>query len=243
MGRERDDEEKPGRSGPRPANDQATPDEITPAAAAPDGGVPAEEGAPVPDYAPPPAPDPLAEASDRLAAAEKANAELKDRMLRVAADFDNYKKRIRKEIAEAEPKGREALVKELLPALDNLDRALAHATAGDPAAIGGGLVEGVKMVQRQFLVALEKFDIKPFSAVGEAFDPQYHAAVAQVPSDKPAGMVVEEFQKGYKMGAKLLRPAMVAVATPARAPASGGDGEPGDGGDKAGGGTSPPDAE
>jgi molecular chaperone GrpE len=237
MGRERDDEEKTGRSGPRPANDQAPPGAVTPAAFAPDGGVPAEEGAPVPEGATPPPPDPMAEAQARVESLEKANAELKDRMLRVAADFDNYKKRIRKEIAEAEPKGREALAKELLPALDNLDRALAHATASDPAASGAGLVEGVKMVQRQFLLALEKFDIKPFSALGEAFDPQFHAAVAQVPSDKPAGMVVEEFQKGYKMGSRLIRPAMVAVATPPRAPVGGGDGE-GDGGGKG-----PPDAE
>jgi molecular chaperone GrpE len=144
-------------------------------------------------------------------------------------------------MSEAESRGRESLLKELLPVIDNLERALAHATATDAAAGATGLLEGVRMVHRQFLTALEKFDVKPFSAVGEAFDPQFHAAVAQVPTaDKPAGMVVEEFQRGYKMGARLLRPAMVAVATPPPAPAAGDGAAAGGDGEQAGGGTTPP---
>jgi molecular chaperone GrpE len=188
----------------------------------------------------PAAPDPLAEALARAETLEKEKAELKDRMLRLAADFDNFKKRSRKEMAEAESKGREALLKELLAVIDNLERAVAHAATGDAAATASGLLEGVRMVLRQFLTALERFDVKPFSAVGEAFDPQFHAAVAQIPTaDKPAGMVVEELQRGYKMGSRLLRPAMVAVATPPRAP------EPaeGTGGEQTGDGTAPPSSD
>jgi molecular chaperone GrpE len=233
MGRDKDEEEKPGRSGPRAANDQVP---ESPADAAPaDGGAPTAEAAPTAD--------PLAGALARAEQLEQEKLELRDRMLRVAADFDNFKKRNRKEMAAAESKGREALLKELLPVIDNLERALAHATAAEVAVGGAGLVEGVRMVLRQFLTALEKFDVRPFSATGEAFDPQFHAAVAQVPSDKPAGMVVEELQRGYKMGERLLRPAMVAVAAaPPRAPAPS-SGEAGEGGEPAGGGAPPADTE
>jgi molecular chaperone GrpE len=235
MGRDKDDEEKPGRSGPRAANDQV-PEQ---AGAAPAETAAGDAGAP----AAPAPPDPAAEAVARAEKAEQAVVEIKDRMLRIAADFDNFKKRSRKEMAESEGKGREALLKELLPVIDNLERALAHASAADAAPGGSGLLEGVSLVHRQFLAALEKFDVKPFSAVGEAFDPAFHAAVAQVPSDKPTGMVVEEFQRGYKMGARLLRPAMVAVATGPRAPAAGSDGEHAKGGDDKASGETPPDAE
>lgn len=171
-------------------------------------------------------PEPAAEAQARLEALEQEKLELRDRMLRLAADFDNFKKRSRKEMTESETRGREALLKELLGVIDNLERAVAHASAADNGSTSGGLLEGVNMVLRQFLATLEKFDVKPFSALGEAFDPQFHAAVQQVPTaDKPAGMVVEEFQRGFKVGARLLRPAMVAVATPPRASeGQGGDG-------------------
>jgi len=218
MGRDKDDDEKPGRGGPRPANDQAP--QATPAEAAPpDAGAPAAEAAPPPD--------PLAEALARATELEKEKLELRDRMLRIAADFDNFKKRNRKEMGEAEARGRELLLKELLPVIDNLERAVAHASVTDAAAGASGLLEGVRMVLRQFLAALEKFEVRPFSAVGEAFDPQFHAAVQQVPTaDVPAGKVVEEFQRGYRMGARLLRPAMVAVATPPRAAAASEDPAP-----------------
>ncbi|MBI5479821.1 MAG: nucleotide exchange factor GrpE [Deltaproteobacteria bacterium] len=239
MGRENGDHEIPGRgNGSGAANDQVP--ETAPAATAPAEGDAAT--------APAAAPDPLAEALARAETLEREKAELRDRMLRVAADFDNFKKRNRKEMAEAESRGREALLKELLPVIDNLERAVAHASAADTAGGGTGLLEGVRMVLRQFLAALEKFEVRPFSALGEAFDPQFHAAVQQVPTaDQPAGMVVEEFQRGYRVGARLLRPAMVAVATPPPAPApspgpAAADGEAG-GGEQAGGGTAPPSAD
>jgi molecular chaperone GrpE len=238
MGRDNGDQELPGRgNGARAANDQVP--DTAPAASAPgeEPAAPAEAAVL----------DPLAEAQTRVETLEKDKLELRDRMLRVAADFDNFKKRNRKEMAESESRGRESLLKELLSVIDNLERALAHATAADVAGGETGLLEGVRMVHRQFLAALEKFEVLPFSAVGEAFDPQFHAAVQQVPTaDKPAGMVVEEFQRGYRMGKRLLRPAMVAVATPPRAPAASEDqdsGAAGDsGGEQAGGGTPPPSA-
>lgn len=138
-------------------------------------------------------------------------ADLNDRLLRQVAEFENYKRRTRKENDEASTRGQEALLKELLPVLDNLDRALAATKATDGAAVAT-LVEGVKMVQKQFLVALERFSVKPFEAEGLPFDPQVHEAIQQVDSDKlPAGSVAMVFQRGYKLGARLLRPAMVAV--------------------------------
>ena len=235
MGREDGDKDTPGRG-----NGSGAETDVPPEAAA----VPAEEGAaPATEAAPP---DPVAEALARAETLEKEKLELRDRMLRVAADFDNFKKRNRKEMGEAEARGRELLLKELLPVIDNLERAVAHASVTDAAAGASGLLEGVRMVLRQFLAALEKFDVQPFSAMGEAFDPQFHAAVQQVPTaDVPAGKVVEEFQRGYRMGKRLLRPAMVAVACPARAPAaaaeSGAEAGAGDG-KHPGGGDEPPSA-
>jgi molecular chaperone GrpE len=235
MGRDNGEQETPGRASGSWAAD-AQPSQVTPAATTPTEGeaVAAAEAA---------ATDPLAQALARAEALEREKLELRDRMLRVAADFDNFKKRNRKEMAEAEPRGREALLKELLPVIDNLERAVAHASTTDATASATGLLEGVRMVLRQFLTALEKFEVRPFTAIGEAFDPQVHAAVQQIPTaDKPAGMVVEEFQRGYRMGTRLLRPAMVAVATPPRAPAetpapAGGGASTGE---APGGGTPPP---
>jgi molecular chaperone GrpE len=246
---ENGDRETPGRgNGSGAANDQvpaAARAETAPAETARaemsrgEGGAAATRAA---------APDPLAQALARAEALEQEKVEIRDRMLRVAADFDNFKKRSRREMTEAESRGREALLKELLPVIDNLERAVAHASAADKAASGTGLLEGVRMVLRQFLAALEKFDVRPFSAVGEAFDPQVHAAVQQVPvADRPAGMVVEEFQRGYRVGARLLRPAMVAVAVPPRPPAERAEpaaAEPEAGGGKqSGGGASPSNAD
>jgi molecular chaperone GrpE len=138
--------------------------------------------------------------------------ELKDRLLRTAADFENYKKRTKKEVDEAQARGREGVLKEILPVLDNLERALQHAAEKDPLAVG------VRMVEKQLLGALEKFGITRFSAVGQPFDPSLHDAIQQVETQEmPAGTVAMEFAKGYKAGDRLLRPAMVAVA---KAPAA-----------------------
>jgi molecular chaperone GrpE len=158
--------------------------------------------------------------SEELARLEQANAELKDRLLRTAAEFENWKKRAKKESDEAAARGRESLLRELFPVMDNLERALKHAAPDDP------LAAGVKMVEKQLLAALEKFGVTRFSAVGQAFDPALHEAIQQVESTEHApGTVASEFASGYVASGRLLRPAMVAVAkAPAEEPATDGGG-------------------
>ena len=135
--------------------------------------------------------------------------EIYDRLLRTAADFENFKKRKAKEEKEAEDVGRKKLLSEILPAVDNLERAVEHAQAGDAVA------EGVRLVLKQLYAALEKFNVRAFESVGKAFDPSVHEALQQQETDDhPAGAIVSEFQKGYMIGAKLLRPALVVVAKP-----------------------------
>jgi molecular chaperone GrpE len=140
---------------------------------------------------------------------EQEKRDLHDRLLRTAAEFENFKRRSKKEIDDAATRGREQLLKELLPALDNLERALKHAPAGDPLAVG------VQQTEKQLLQALEKFGVVRFSALGKPFDPSVHDAIQQMEtSEHPQGTVAAEFASGYMLGQRLLRPAMVAVAKP-----------------------------
>lgn len=166
------------------------------------------------------APAPTAPTSDdRLAAVEKEKKELHDRLLRTAADFDNYRKRARKDMDEARAKAKEDVLREVLPVIDNLERAVAS-VAPDAGAAATGILEGVKLVLRQFQNALERFEVRGFTAVGEPFDPARHEAIAQVETaEAPPGTVFTEMQKGYTMGARLLRPALVTVAKAPPAPA------------------------
>ena len=144
---------------------------------------------------------------EQLEKLEKEKRELHDRLLRTAAEFENFKKRTKKEADEASTRGREQLLKELLPALDNLERALKHAPAGDPLAVG------VQQTEKQLLQALEKFGVVRFTALGKPFDPSLHDAIQQVETaEYPPGSVAQEFASGYMLGQRLLRPAMVAVA-------------------------------
>lgn len=168
-------------------------------------------GAPPPDppadSSPPTIEDQLRAEIDRNDKLEKDKRELHDRLLRTAAEFENFKKRTKKEMDEASTRGREQLLKELLPALDNLDRALKHAPAGDPLAVG------VQQTEKQLLQALEKFGVVRFSSVGKPFDPSQHDAIQQVETTEHApGVVAQEFASGYMIGPRLLRPAMVGVA-------------------------------
>ena len=143
----------------------------------------------------------------KVSKSEQAVKEAHDRMLRTAADFENFKKRTKKELDEAQSKGREQVAKDILPVLDNLERALKHAAADDP------LAKGVHMVEKQLLSALEKFGVARFSALGQPFDPAQHDAIQQVETTEVApGTVAQEFAPGYTVNGKLLRPAMVAVA-------------------------------
>jgi molecular chaperone GrpE len=146
---------------------------------------------------------------------EKLKAE-HDRCLRLAADHENYRKRAAKEKEEIQRFGNEKLLKDLLPVLDGLDRALAHAAEDDP------LREGVKLVRASFEQALARHGVTAFSAMGEKFDPSLHEALLQVPTrDQPPGTVVLEHARGFKLNDRLVRPAMVGVAVepPADAPA------------------------
>ena len=163
--------------------------------------------APPPPKSADPAEPTLEQQIEQLEKLENEKKELHDRLLRTAADFENFKRRTKKEIDDAATRGREQLLKELLPALDNLERALKHAPAGDPLAIG------VQQTEKQLLQALEKFGVVRFSAVGKPFDPAQHDAIQQVETaEHPPGTVAQEFASGYMIGPRLLRAAMVAVA-------------------------------
>jgi molecular chaperone GrpE len=167
------------------------------------GGAPAAER---PAAEAPPAGDQSPD--QRIATLEAEKADLRDRMLRIAAEFENWKKRARREQSEAENKGREAVLRDMLEVIDNLERASA-AGAADLSAIQ----QGVTLVLRQFQSKLERHDVKPLEAKGKPFDPRLHDAISQVPSaDQPPGTVLSELQKGYRLGERLIRPASVVVA-------------------------------
>jgi molecular chaperone GrpE len=177
---------------------------------APDGATPA--GSPKP--APPPTPE------ERIAALEAEKAELRERMLRIAADFDNWKKRARKEQADAEARVREAVLRDFLEIADNLDRAAASFGAGTESD-AKSIRDGVDLVLRQFRSKLERYQVTAVEAVGQPFDPRYHEAISQIPTpEAKPGSVVQEFQKGYRIGERLLRPALVVVAAPPPPPAA-----------------------
>lgn len=153
----------------------------------------------------PPPPDPLEQA-------KAESAKLRDQLLRTAADFDNYRKRSRREVDDAYKKGAEELLRALLPVFDNLERAVVHAEQTTDAR---AIAEGVKMVLKQFNDSLERVGIKRVGGVGQPFDPLVHEAIQQVESDEhPAGTVVAEVQPGYSFGDRLVRAAMVVVARP-----------------------------
>jgi molecular chaperone GrpE len=128
---------------------------------------------------------------------------------RTQADFENYRKRVAREAASAQERGVSGLAKELLPALDNLDRAIDAAATDDP------LLQGVRLVRSELSAALTRAGIESFSPAGEPFDPAVHEAVATAPQPAggPAsGTVVEVYQPGYRLRESIIRPARVVVA-------------------------------
>jgi molecular chaperone GrpE len=128
---------------------------------------------------------------------------------RTQADFENYRKRVARETANAQGRGVASLAKELLPALDNLDRALDAAAKDDP------LLEGVRFVRSELDAALARVGIESFSPVGEPFDPAVHEAMTTIEQPEggaDSGTVVEVYQPGYRLGASVIRPARVVVA-------------------------------
>jgi molecular chaperone GrpE len=156
---------------------------------------------------------PAATAEERVAALQTERDEIKDRMLRIAADFENWKKRSRKEQTDAETRVREQVLKDMLEVVDNLERATS-AYVENGSVDGAAVLKGVNLVLRLFQSKLERYNVKPFEAKGQPFDPRVHEAISQVPTaDVAPGTVANELQKGYRIGDKLLRPAIVAVAT------------------------------
>lgn len=142
--------------------------------------------------------------------------ELQDKYLRLAAEFENYKRRAQRDQREYVQFANEGLLKELLPIVDNLERAI---QASKEQRESEGLVQGVELTLKQFLETLMKFGVRRIDSVGTLFDPALHQAVARVESaDAPENTVLEEYQKGYLLHDRVLRAAMVAVAV-ATAPA------------------------
>lgn len=148
--------------------------------------------------------------SDALAPLREERDRLKDQLLRTAADYDNFRKRTRKDVEDAERRGREDAIREMLPVFDNLERAVAAAgSVSDVAAI----VEGVKMVLKLFEDQAQRLGLARVAAVGHRFDPAIHDAIQQQETDEHApGTVIAEIVPGYKLGERLVRPAMVVVA-------------------------------
>ena len=144
---------------------------------------------------------------------EEEAADLKDRYLRLAADFENYKRRTLKERQDLFNYGNESLIKELLETVDNLERAREHAQESEEGIDAETLLEGVDLTHRALIRSLEKFGVQPVQVEG-SFDPQMQEAIRQVETDEhPPGTIVEVYQKGYLLKDRLLRPALVVVAT------------------------------
>lgn len=148
--------------------------------------------------------------TDPLAEALEENKRVRDQLLRTAADFDNFRKRSRREVTDASERGREEILKELLPVFDNLERAADHAKGATEMS---ALIDGIDLVIKQFVDTLAKVGVEKLDARGQAFDPSVHEAIQQLETDEvPPGSVAYQVQPGYKMGGRLVRPCMVVVA-------------------------------
>lgn len=156
---------------------------------------------------------------------DKARSEAaaaQEKMLRVAAEADNLRKRTIKERNDAIRYGQENLLRDILPVIDNLERSLAHLPPGGQNEALDALRQGVEMVLKQFLGVLDKYDVRPFDSIGQDFDPKRHEALSRQETDAAApGTVLSEAHRGYLLHDRLLRPALVTVACAA----SGGDAE------------------
>lgn len=155
--------------------------------------------------------DPLQELKQEIAQAREEAKKNWDLYLRERADLENARKRHQRDREEAIRFANDRLLREMVPVLDNLERAVGHAEQGNDDS--QGLMEGVNMTINQFRKVLEDFGVKPIVAIGEDFDPNLHQAMGQVESKEQApNTVVSEFQKGYLLHDRLLRPSLVMVA-------------------------------
>ena len=152
------------------------------------------------------------EAAVEVEAAVEAEPDYKDQWMRAVAELDNVRKRARRDGAQAEQRGVARLARELLPALDNLDRAIKAAEA-HPESSNPELIGGIELVQQELLAAFSRAGITRDTALGEAFNPHQHEAVAQQPVEgQAAGTVIEVYEHGYLLGDEVLRAAKVVVA-------------------------------
>ncbi|TKS62730.1 MAG: nucleotide exchange factor GrpE [Nitrospira sp.] len=154
----------------------------------------------------------LVEELQQALAAKAAEAKsLNDKYLRLAAEFDNYKRLIQRDQRDQIRFGNEQLLKELLPVVDNLERAIKASQEGGSSDV---LIQGVNLTLKQLTGALTRFHVIPIETVGQPFDPATHQAVTSVASEKvPERHVVDEFQRGYLLHDRILRAAMVSVST------------------------------
>lgn len=147
---------------------------------------------------------------DVIAPLREERDRLKEQLLRTAADYDNFRKRTKKELEESERRGREETVRELLPVFDNLERAVQAAVGTTDVQ---SIIEGVRMVLKLFEDQTGRLGITRIQAVGQRFDPAIHDAIQQKETDEhPPGTVIAEIVPGYRLGEKLVRPSMVVVA-------------------------------
>ena len=161
---------------------------------------------------PPGAGRPTEGPSTELEALRAELQERQDRFVRLQADFENFRRRTLKEREEAYQYGHQNLVKDLLPTVDNLERAIEHARKSGREDLDG-LLQGIDLVQRELMGVLAKHGVTEIEALGQAFDPSVHEALAQVEDPTvPASTVVQVFQKGYRLRDRLLRPAQVVVS-------------------------------
>jgi molecular chaperone GrpE len=157
--------------------------------------------------------DPIRKLQDQLKSKEDEAKQSYDRLLRVSAEFENYKKRAAREMDDFRKYANQSLLREFLTVVDNLE--LAKRSAESEREIDQRLVEGLDITLKEIHRIFERFDVKTIEAVGKPFDPTYHEAVMrQETEDHPENTVVDEYQKGYLLRDRLLRPAMVVVAVP-----------------------------
>lgn len=153
------------------------------------------------------------ELADKLAAKEREADDTRDRLLRVTADFENYKKRSAREAEEYRKYANQSLLKEMLSAVDHIELAIQSAQSAPET--NTHLLEGLRLTLKELLRIFDKFNVSPVESVGMPFNPEFHEAImCEDGSDLPENTVIREMQKGYLLGSRLLRPSLVVVAAP-----------------------------
>lgn len=151
----------------------------------------------------------------QLLSLTKEREEFKDKMLRIAADYDNFKKRVKKDMEMVQWKAQEEILRDFLPVFDTLEQALTLCEEWEKKKEGSiePIIQGIRMVFKQFDETMAKHGLKRFSAVGQVFDPLFHEAIGYEASEEiPAGVVISEYRKGYMLAERLLRPSLVVVS-------------------------------